>query len=209
MQLTNSEDLLLIFTRNPELGKCKTRLAATIGDKAALAIYNFLLRHTASITEHLTCAKEVYYSDDIWEGDIWDDDVYGKKLQQGSNLGARMANAFEKGFAAGYKRLIIIGSDMLNLKATDLVKAFDLLETNDFVIGPANDGGYYLLGMKTMNKQLFEGKNWGSDTVLKNTIRDLKGKKLALLDRRSDVDVYEDIKDIEAFLPFIKHMKND
>ncbi len=118
--LVSSKDLLLIFTRNPELGKCKTRLAETVGDETALDIYNFLLGHTVSITENLNAAKQVWYSEEIWEDDIWDDAFYDKKLQKGPHLGVRMANAFQDGFASGYERIIILGSDMFDLNQTTL-----------------------------------------------------------------------------------------
>ena len=81
-----SDNLLLIFTRNPELGKCKTRLAATVGDNSALEIYKFLLRHTVSITEHLSFDKQVYYSEEIWEEDVWDTTIFDKKAQKGIDL---------------------------------------------------------------------------------------------------------------------------
>ena len=106
--IKNSTNLLLIFTRNPELGKCKTRLAATVGDQAALDIYNFLLQHTAKVTSQLSCDKAVYYSEEIWQDDVWDANTYEKKLQEGSDLGEKMINAFKEGFAAGYKNIIVI-----------------------------------------------------------------------------------------------------
>lgn len=207
--LVSSKDLLLIFTRNPELGKCKTRLAETVGDETALDIYKFLLRHTASITENLNVAKQVWYSEEIWEDDIWDDAFYDKRLQKGRNLGVRMANAFQEGFASGYERIIIIGSDMFDLNQNDLENAFAQLKENDFVIGPAKDGGYYLMGMKTFKSDLFLNKPWGSETVLEDTLKNLKDEKPAILEQRNDIDVYEDIKDIEAFRHFLKNYGND
>lgn len=206
--LANSNNLLLIFTRNPELGKGKRRLAVTVGDQAALDIYQFLLNHTVKITSHLYAEKLVYYSEEIWEKDIWDTSKYGKKLQQGSDLGARMANAFQDGFENEFQKIIVIGSDMLDLSQEDLENAFKALENNDYVVGPAEDGGYYLLGMKKYKSQLFENKDWGTETVLKNTLYDLNNEKVALLEERNDVDYYEDIKDNDAFAPFLKHMNS-
>lgn len=204
-----SKNLLLIFTRNPELGKCKTRLAAKVGDQAALDIYKFLLGHTVSITENIAVEKQVFYSEEIWENDIWDSNRYEKKLQKGKDLGIRMANAFQEGFDSGFEKIIIIGSDMYNLSQADLEMAFDSLDRHDYAVGPAEDGGYYLLGMKSLKKALFENKDWGTDTVLPLTLQDLDAEKYALLPQRNDVDHYEDIKDIEAFEPYLKHMKND
>ncbi|WP_244178472.1 TIGR04282 family arsenosugar biosynthesis glycosyltransferase [Maribacter litoralis] len=204
--LANSKNLLLIFTRNPELGKGKRRLAATIGDQATFNIYKFLLDHTVTITKNLYAEKQVYYSEEIWEDDIWDNKKFAKKLQSGDDLGARMANAFQEGFQNEYQKIIIIGSDMLDLSQEDLEAAFKALEKNDFVIGPAEDGGYYLLGMKKFMPELFKNKSWGTETVLKDTLADLENKTTALLETKNDVDYYEDIKDIDAFAPFLKHM---
>ncbi|MFC4095157.1 TIGR04282 family arsenosugar biosynthesis glycosyltransferase [Euzebyella saccharophila] len=203
----NTNNLLLIFTRNPELGKCKTRLAATIGDKAALNIYNFLLEHTYSITHKLACHKQVWYSEDIWENDIWDATFFEKKLQKGETLGDRMALAFKKGFAAGFHRIVIIGSDMFDLSDRDIEGAFHKLLENDFVIGPAEDGGYYLLGMNTYNEDIFKNKQWGTDSVLQSTLKDITNDSCVLLEERNDIDLYDDIKDIDAFQPFLKNHK--
>ncbi|APQ19263.1 glycosyltransferase [Maribacter hydrothermalis] len=205
--LANSNNLLLIFTRNPELGKGKRRLAATIGDQAAFDIYKFLLDHTVAITKNLYAEKRVYYSEEIWENDIWDNHIFDKKLQVGDDLGIRMANAFQEGFQNEYQKIIIIGSDMLDLSLEDIENAFKALEKNDFVVGPAEDGGYYLLGMKKFLPALFQNKTWGTETVLKDTLNNLEHESVALLETKNDVDYYEDIKDIDAFKPFLKHIK--
>ncbi|WP_194531121.1 TIGR04282 family arsenosugar biosynthesis glycosyltransferase [Zobellia roscoffensis] len=202
-----SKNLLLIFTRNPQLGKCKTRLAATVGNEVALDIYKFLLNHTVEITKNLSAAKQVWYSEEIWADDIWNPSIFDKRLQQGNDLGIRMAKAFQDGFASGYERIIVIGSDMFDLDQDDLQNAFSELKKNDFVIGPAEDGGYYLLGMNRFKPELFVQKNWGNETVLADTLNDLKNEKYHILEERNDVDIYEDIKDVEAFQPYLKHIK--
>lgn len=202
-----SKNLLLIFTRNPELGKCKTRLAATVGNESALEIYKFLLNHTAELTQDVNAAKQVWYSEEIWKEDIWNTTHFDKRLQQGSDLGIRMANAFQEGFASGFEHIIVIGSDMHDLKKADLENAFDMLKTKDFVIGPAEDGGYYLLGMNAFNADVFQNKTWGTETVLQDTLNDLKNENIQLQETRNDVDLYEDIVTTDAFQPFLKHMK--
>ncbi len=201
------KNLLLIFTRNPELGKCKTRLAATIGDIAALNIYNFLLAHTVSVTKNLNSCKQVYYSDTIWEQDIWDPTDYQKKVQTGNDLGERMEHAFEDGFKMGFQKIVLIGSDLYDLEEADLEEAFTSLDDADYVLGPALDGGYYLLGMKQMNTKLFKNKKWGTAAVLENTLEDLKHEGVRLLKRKNDIDIFEDVKDVEAFQPFLKNKK--
>ncbi|WP_368506669.1 TIGR04282 family arsenosugar biosynthesis glycosyltransferase [Zobellia sp. 1_MG-2023] len=202
-----SKNLLLIFTRNPQLCKCKTRLAATVGNETALDIYKFLLNHTVNITKDLNAAKQVWYSEEIWADDIWSPSIFDKRLQQGNDLGIRMAKAFQDGFASGFERIIIIGSDMYDLDQNDIQNAFSQLKKNDFVVGPAEDGGYYLLGMNSFKSELFSNKDWGKETVLASTLENLKNEKYHILEARNDVDVYEDIKDINAFKPYLKHIK--
>lgn len=202
--LVNSKSLLLIFTRNPELGKCKTRLAATVGDETALDIYKFLLAHTVKISTNLNVAKAVYYSEEVRENDMWDNLLFDKKQQIGDDLGERMSHAFQQGFASGFEKICIIGSDMYDLDQEDLEHAFSTLDSNDFVIGPALDGGYYLMGMKKWNQAIFQNKDWGSQTVLEDTLADLKNEKAHLLEVRNDIDLYDDIKDNPAFKPFLK-----
>lgn len=199
------DSLLLIFTRNPELGKVKTRLAKTIGDQSALEIYKFLLQHTHTITSQLAVLKQVHYSVKIRENDLWDENIYDKRQQVGDDLGLRMMHAFQQGFQEGFKRIIIIGSDMYDLSQSDIEYAFSVLKNNNFVLGPAEDGGYYLLGMKQINEPIFQHKNWGANTVLEDTLTDLKGESIKILPMRNDVDIYDDIKEVEVFQDFIKN----
>ncbi|WP_246848991.1 TIGR04282 family arsenosugar biosynthesis glycosyltransferase [Aquimarina sp. U1-2] len=199
----SKKNLLLIFTRNPELGKCKTRLAATIGDQAALNIYSFLLEHTRSLTQKLDVSKQVHYSVKIRENDLWDPQIYDKRLQIGQDLGDRMNHAFAEGFASGYEHIVIIGSDMYDLSTEDIEASFLALQSHDYVIGPATDGGYYLLGMKSLTSQVFKNKKWGTASVLKDTVNDLQNNTIHLLEERNDIDIYEDIKDIDVFQKFL------
>lgn len=203
-----TEAALIIFTRNPELGKCKTRLAATIGDENALAVYKFLLNHTVEITKDLPFDRFVYYSERVHHQDIWDESVYNKAVQVEGDLGLKMQTAFEELFAIGYERVAVIGSDLFDLQTEDLINGLEALKANDAVIGPAHDGGYYFLGLKAVDPQLFQNKQWGTDTVLKDTLNDLEDKKLATLPVRNDIDYLEDIKGRAEFEPFIpKHLK--
>ncbi|MEL4306656.1 TIGR04282 family arsenosugar biosynthesis glycosyltransferase [Joostella sp. CR20] len=200
----NNTNVLLIFTRNPELGKVKTRLAKTIGDEKALSIYKFLLTHTANVTQKSSAKKVVYYSENITADDNWNPAHFEKKLQQGNDLGERMQHAFEESFASGACNVIIIGSDLYDLTEKHIEKAFSKLEKHDVVIGPAEDGGYYLLGLKKVDPEIFQQKNWGTDTVLRDTLENLKNLDVALLTPLNDVDVFEDIKTHPAFQKFLK-----
>ena len=198
-----TKNLLLIFTRNPELGKAKTRLAKSVGDKTALEIYKFLLNKTKEVTTNLSCDKAVYYSVKVRENDIWSSDVFQKHQQEGEDLGIRMLNAFKDGFKAGYEKVMIIGSDLYDLTPNHINDAFSKLDTNDVVIGPAEDGGYYLLGMKNIQSAIFKNKKWGTATVRKDTLNDLHKVSVHLLEELNDVDIFDDIKNHKAFQHFL------
>ena len=198
-----SKNLLIIFTRNPKLGKVKTRLAKSIGDKNALTIYKTLLDRTEKTTRNLNCDKAVYYSVKIRKNDIWDAPIYQKHRQHGDDLGIRMLNAFSESFNNNYDKVAIIGSDLFDLKSNHINDAFKALDNNDIVIGPAHDGGYYLLGMKSLYSQVFKNKNWGTSTVFKETKNDLKNENIYLLETLNDIDVYDDLKNIEAFKKYL------
>jgi rSAM/selenodomain-associated transferase 1 len=200
----NSKNLLLIFTRNPELGKAKTRLAKTVGDEKALEIYKFLLEKTRNISSEVTSDKAVYYSVKIRENDIWDAKSYQKHQQVGEDLGIRMLNAFKNSFDAGYKKVMIIGSDLYDLTSKNIENAFKKLDTNDVVLGPAEDGGYYLLGMNALQENIFKNKDWGTASVRKDTLTDLQDKAVFLLEELNDVDVFEDIEHHPAFQHFLQ-----
>ena len=197
---STSKNLLLIFTRNPELGKAKTRLAKTVGDETALEIYKFLLERTKNVSSEVSSDKAVYYSVKIREHDIWSPTIFQKHQQFGEDLGIRMLNAFKNGFEAGYEKVMIIGSDLYDLSAANIEKAFVELDTNDVVIGPAEDGGYYLLGMNSLQENVFKNKEWGTETVRKDTLADLIDKKVKLLEIKNDIDVYEDIENIPEIM---------
>lgn len=192
---TKSTDLLIIFYRNPRRGAVKTRLAATVGDEKALSIYLALCEHTRKITEPLPADKIVFYSDLIEDNDLWAGELYGKAVQDGSDLGARMYNAFIEGFRRGYERICVIGTDCYDLTTSILQEAFLALTSSDVVIGPAADGGYYLLGMRKVPVEIFTNKSWGSDKVLAETLKDLDELRAAyvMLPVLRDVDSEQDL----------------
>ena len=115
-----------------------------------------------------------------------------------------MQHAFEEAFDAGYSEVIVIGSDLYDLSTADLQDAFRRFSESEVVLGPARDGGYYLLGMKRLIPDIFQNKAWGTDTVLGDTLEDLKDVKTFLLPVRNDIDRYEDIGDNPVFKPFTK-----
>lgn len=194
-----TRNALIVFARNPELGKCKTRLAKVIGDYNALEVYKFLINHTATIASKVNCDSYVFYSENITKNDSWDDSYFNKRLQYGADLGERMNNAFEILFKDGYEKVVIIGSDLLDLNEIIIENAFTALESNDITIGPAEDGGYYLLGMKALHQTVFNIENWGTETVYQQTISKLIHNSVYVLEMLNDIDTIEDLKPYEVF----------
>ncbi len=192
-----TDGLLLIFVKNPILGQVKTRLAATIGDKPALEIYLKLLHHTQDITKEIQVDQAVFYSDFVDENDSWDNSTYLKKVQSGEDLGLKMKTAFQWGLQTGYKEICIIGSDCYELTPEIIMSAFQILKTKDVVLGPSNDGGYYLLGLKEMRDELFQNKEWSTDSVAADTLADFEklGLSYGMLEPLNDVDTEEDLPD--------------
>ncbi|MCH1539206.1 MAG: TIGR04282 family arsenosugar biosynthesis glycosyltransferase [Flavobacteriaceae bacterium] len=198
------KNLLIIFAKNSILGKAKTRLAASIGEKKALVIYKKLIEKTANIIGELSIEKELYYSDFIEKNDVWNNKVTRKKTQRGKSLGERMENAFKNGFAEGYKNIVIIGTDLWDLEALEIEKAFVSLEKNEGVIGPAQDGGYYLLGLSKWNPTVFQNKKWGTSTVLKETLACFDKKVVDNLKTKNDIDTIEDLRAFPDLIKFIE-----
>ena len=197
--------LLLIFTRNPELGKVKSRLAKGVGERNALEIYKTLLDHTKYVVKQVTCTKRVGYSVKVQTDDMWDSDHFEKFQQEGEDLGVRMYNAFVKAYADGYEKVLIVGSDLFDLRPHHIEQAFISLDKNDAVIGPAKDGGYYLLGMNTLFKKVFYNKEWGGDTVFKQTLLDLKNTKVHQLETLNDIDFVEDLQPYPEFAHYLNN----
>ncbi len=190
-----TQKALIIFVRNPVLGKVKTRIAEAAGEKKALSVYMHLLRHTNAVAKSVDTDKFVFYSDHPEVNDIWENNIYHKYVQQGNSLGGKMQHAFEKMFSLGYKLVCIIGSDCLELTSAIINRAFEELGKQDVVIGPAKDGGYYLLGMKKIVPSVFSGKEWSNAAVYKATISDLEkdGHSYSPLPVLKDVDRIEDV----------------
>ncbi len=194
---------IIIFTKNPELGSCKTRLAATIGDKAALSIYEQLLDYTISFCKRLSFPKKVYYSSAISKFDRWSSPGFYKDKQVDGDLGERMKAAFKKEFEDGATSVVIIGTDCAQINESDIQEAFRLLSQNEVVIGPADDGGYYLLGMNYLIPELFENKSWSTEYLMSETLTTLDANQIEykLMDTKSDIDIEEDLSK-EGFIQF-------
>lgn len=177
------------------MGYVKTRLAKTVGDENALVIYRALVDKTKSIIDEVPVQKAIYYAQYIDEYDQFPEDQYAKRLQMGDSLGERMKNAFEAAFNKGFKKAVIIGSDCWDLSPAVIEDAFLALDDKDFVLGPAEDGGYYLMGMKELLPEVFENKTWSTADVLIDTLLDIDnaGKSRLLLPVLSDIDHEQDL----------------
>lgn len=198
--MDSRSNILLIFIRNPQLGKVKTRLAQTLGDEEALRIYHILLEKTRLAALGSAAQRRLFYSDAVTSGDGWSESDFEKSVQHGGDLGARMADAFQRAFAAGAARVLIIGSDCPELTGMLLDDAFACLHRDDFVLGPAPDGGYYLLGMRAFEPSVFEGIAWSTESVCAATLEKIRilGKTCALLPELSDVDTETDWRKLEG-----------
>ncbi|MCB2376695.1 TIGR04282 family arsenosugar biosynthesis glycosyltransferase [Hymenobacter sp. BT635] len=187
---------LLVFARQPELGRVKTRLARTIGDGAALAVYEELLAHTHAVTAELPVRRLVWLAEEkpggaapFWPG-------YEEHIQSGLDLGARMQAAFAYSFGQGATAAVIIGTDCPTLSAGHVREAFAALRTHEVVVGPAADGGYYLLGMQRLQPAFFQNKTWSTDSVLAELLADARQLNLRVhqLPVLRDVDTEEDLQ---------------
>lgn len=183
---------LLIFVKNPVPGTVKTRIARTVGDEQAVLVYRNLLAYTQQITRSLTCHRVVYYGDFINESDGWNG--YDKAQQTGQDLGERMLNAFREQIELGAGKAVIIGSDCFDITTDHIERAFRVLDVADVVIGPATDGGYYLLGMKQLHPFLFENMPWSQPELRQLTELAIlqNGLTFERLDELTDIDEWSD-----------------
>ena len=185
--------LVLVFCKNQIIGKVKSRLALKIGKQKAFFVYSNLVNKTASIVNSLSSDVHVYYSDYIEENDDFKSPKIKKFIQKGNNLGDRLINALSISFK-NFSPVVIIGSDLWELEISDIEDAFRILKNKNVVIGPSTDGGYYLIGMNYLDTKIFENKNWGQESVLNDTIRDIDDKtNIHLLDEKTDIDTYDDL----------------
>ena len=194
---------LIIFMKGPKVGQVKTRLAASIGDEKALELYKILVESTVKTVREVSDVFDPLFFIDreeyVHETAQWlslDIDLF--YIQKGVDLGEKMANAFDFVLhEKRYKSAVIIGTDIHDLSSSVMIRALKLLSNADLVIGPALDGGYYLLGMKKLYRDLFNGIAWSTSEVCEKTI--VKGEqldlKIELLEVKRDIDTWEDLQD--------------
>lgn len=195
------DNLLIMFVKYPRPGYVKSRLAFKLGDIEATRVYR-------SVTENLISAivqpsKDACYeiavtyspAEAAQEMRAWLGSGLQLIAQSGANLGERMQKAFSDGFSRGYKNIIIIGSDCPAVTNELIISALEKLKSHDVVIGPAYDGGYYLIGLCRSEPKLFAGIDWSTELVLKQTIERCTAlhRSYVLLPELRDIDRIEDL----------------
>ncbi|MBC6475884.1 MAG: TIGR04282 family arsenosugar biosynthesis glycosyltransferase [Hormoscilla sp. GM102CHS1] len=207
-QSSKSLQRLIVFTRYPEPGKTKTRLIDALGKEGAANLHRQLAKHTLRQVKSLVGwvsardpTLEVYFTgatEALMREWLGDNLVYHQ--QRNGDLGARMAQAFDRAFNTGAVRVAIIGTDCPSIDAKLLLYAFEQLHSTDLVLGPAADGGYYLIGLGRMVPELFTGIDWGTSRVLAQTLAQAQRLNLSLcqLPVLADIDRPSDLSSLPS-----------
>ena len=191
---------LLVFARMPKAGANKTRLIPAIGAENATRVYRQLVERTLSQARQLAseqgCQVTVCFTGGMAceiQSEFGDDLAYGEQV--GSSLGDRLQYATKSAFDAGAKRVVVIGTDCPSLTSNDMKAAFEQLESHDVVIGPALDGGYYLIGLNADHATLFADVDWSTSVVFEQTLQKSLALNLSVHAFRKlpDVDYPEDL----------------
>ena len=200
---------LLIFLKYPTPGQVKTRLAASIGAAAAI--------ETARVCAELTLARLAVWCREttiylhppeaMSEAQAWLGPSWRLAVQTGQDLGQRLCAAFTDAFAEGADRVMAIGTDSPWLDPQDLDTAFDALEQMPLVLGPSEDGGYYLIGLSQPTPQLFQGISWGTTSVYTDTLAQAAhlGLRAQTLPLGYDLDRVEDVERFLSMEPGRRH----
>jgi len=190
---------LILFAKQPLAGRVKTRLTPPLSPKAGAALYGCMLRDTMATALALPdIFLTIHYQNDPGAAAWFASLAPGIALQpqQGEDLGKRMERAFDHLFQQGFDRVAIIGSDSPDLPAEYILQAYELLDGGaDAVFGPADDGGYYLLAMSCLRRELFSGLPWSSGELLQASLARAReaGIRTALLPQWYDLDTCEDL----------------
>ena len=194
-------ETLLLFMRFPEPGKVKSRLAAALGEESALAVYTRLVRRTLGVAadfKRLRPGAEIHlFFSPADKKERFASSYPGPRdfiAQEGAHLGERMERAFLWAREKGFDRAVMVGSDIADLAASDLDEAFEALASGDAVLGPASDGGFYLIGLKSRSGNpgvsIFRHERWGTEEIFRRTRDELlrSGLSVRLVAKRCDID---------------------
>lgn len=199
-------DHLLLFTKHPVPGFAKTRLISSQGPRGAAEISQRLTEHTVTTVRklkllHSTLCTYIYFANPgkvpPTATEVWlrpnDDEVLLPQVH--GSLGDRLISAFSQAFDKGATKVVVIGTDTPNLTADILQAAYNALDSVDVVIGPALDGGYYLLGMKKMYPTLFKNIPWSTASVCADTVAAALELQLTVkkLQQLRDIDDLDDL----------------
>ena len=191
---------VIVFVRAPVKGTVKTRLAASLGDAAVLTLYKAFVNDLMKMLEKREHPLHVAFHPPDASAKIeqWLGRAYRLMPQRGNDLGERMANAFRETFSHGFTSAVLIGSDIPDLPGSFIDEAFLSLRNHDAVIGPAIDGGYYLIGFQreTFLSSVFEGISWSTADVLLKTKEILSEKRyqVHILPKLRDIDTIDDLR---------------
>jgi rSAM/selenodomain-associated transferase 1 len=191
--MSNDRDALIIFVKNPLPGQVKTRIAASLGAHQAYLIYLQLLATIRETSLGVEVDKYVFYSDFIDTSDEWPSPPFQKHRQSGADIGARMDDALST-ILCRHPRAVLIGSDVPEIYPGLIREAFQQLAEVPVVLGPAADGGYYLLGLSRPQPALFRGIQWSTASVLEETLHICRNHALPvkLLETLPDIDTAAD-----------------
>lgn len=195
---------LIVFAKPPLLGKVKTRLQAKIGAENALSIYQKLLSNCFEIANAVQAKTVFYWNEKSKEYSF--PEKFNNKIQSGECIGDRMNNAINVELQLGASKVVLIGSDIPKISASIINNAFDTLDSCEVVIGPAIDGGYYLIGLKQSHHQIFQLKSWSHADVLRETIYKANSQNLSVdfVDELSDLDTFNDLENFPELINLIK-----
>jgi uncharacterized protein len=192
----------IIFLKYPELGKVKTRLAKVLGDQFVLNLYENFIKDLYNKALKISADVYVFYTKDSQstENNIFWNTKFEYFKQQGNDLGKRMYNALDVIINKNYKKCVLIGSDSPDLPVEIINQAFQQLDSNNVVLGPSEDGGYYLIAINqnSLNKTIFNNVKWSTNIVLEQTINNILHEKMtySLLIKWHDFDYIEDLKEL-------------
>jgi len=208
--MSESASRLILFTRYPEPGRTKTRLIPALGAEGAAALHRRMTEHTLGRIRSFLAMQPVSFQvryegaeEERMRRWLGDDPLMSEQGE--GDLGRRMELAFSESFQDGMRRVVVIGTDCPGIRPSHLTRAFRSLEHKDAVIGPANDGGYYLIGLRQPAPELFQGIPWGTEEVLKRTldVARARGIRVEFLDHLDDVDRPQDIPVWEREAPVL------
>ncbi|MGD8374614.1 MAG: TIGR04282 family arsenosugar biosynthesis glycosyltransferase [Acidobacteriota bacterium] len=199
--MSDADGRLILFARSPRAGRVKTRLQPDLTPAECLSLHRALVRDALELLRRFAPSHglraEVSFSEPRQPGDWEDADLRGLDVtvQQGDDLGERLVRAFQSCFQRREHRVVVIGSDSPGLDEDYLGAAFGELPAHDVVIGPAEDGGYVLIGCSRLHVRPFQRIPWGTDRVLRDTVRRLKKDRVpfARLRPGHDLDTREDL----------------